>query len=212
SEDGLLAVGGDFDPDRLLVAYAMGIFPWSEYRGEPLWYSPDPRMVLRPSHLHVGRSLRKTMRKHPYRVTADTAFQEVVEHCRQTPRPDQDGTWITDRYVASLCELHRRGLAHSAEAWQGDTLVGGAYGISLGAAFFGESMFAHAPDASKIAFVRLVQSLDRAGVTMVDCQMETPHLARFGATNWPRHAFVDALREALKLPTRLGPWRLTDDD
>jgi leucyl/phenylalanyl-tRNA--protein transferase len=206
---GLLAVGGDLKAERLVLAYALGIFPWYS-EGQPiLWHSPDPRMVLRSSEIHVGRSLAKAMRRPSFDVRLDTAFAEVIERCARVPRPGQAGTWITPEMVAAYVELHERGVAHSAEAFLDGELVGGLYGVSLGAAFFGESMFATAPDASKVAFVTLVQQLARWGIELVDCQVRTDHLARFGATEWPRSRFLAALEKALATPTRVGAWRLT---
>ncbi len=202
---GPIAVGGDLSPERLLLAYSMGIFPW---QGEPLhWHCPDPRMVLLADELHVTRSLRRAHRRAPFRLTLDTAFTEVMTACASAPRPGQEGTWITPEMVESYTELHRRGIAHSVEAWQAERLVGGLYGLSLGAVFFGESMFAREPDASKLAFVALVEQLGRWGIPLVDCQVYTPHLARFGAREWPRRAFLQALSAALDRTTRLGPWR-----
>jgi leucyl/phenylalanyl-tRNA--protein transferase len=202
---GPIAVGGDLRPDRLLLAYSMGIFPWE---GHPLrWHSPDPRMVLLASELHVSRSLEKTLRRGIFRVTFDTAFTDVMVACASAARPGQQGTWITPEMVDSYSELHRRGVGHSAETWDGDALVGGLYGLSLGTAFFGESMFAHTSDASKVAFVRLVRQLERWGIPLIDCQVHTPHLAGLGAREWPRRVYLEALRSALEKPTRLGPWR-----
>lgn len=208
AEDGLLAVGGDLRPERLLNAYAQGIFPWYEDGLPILWHSPDPRMVLRADELHVPRSLAKTMRRRPYQITLDAAFRDVVAACASTARPGQDGTWITREMRAAYEILHRLGYAHSVEAWRGDELVGGLYGVSLGGAFFGESMFARTPDASKIAFVTLVKDLARRDITLIDCQVYTDHLARFGATEWPRRRYLKALSAALKVPTRKGRWRL----
>jgi leucyl/phenylalanyl-tRNA--protein transferase len=211
AEDGLLAVGGDLRPERLLLAYRSGVFPWYS-EGQPiLWHSPDPRMVLVAADLKVPRSLRKTIRKQPYRVTLDTAFAKVVGACASIERPGQSGTWITLEMQAAYRELHRRGFAHSVEAWEGRRLAGGLYGVSLGAAFFGESMFALAPDASKVAFVRLVEHLVRWGIGLVDCQVHTDHLARFGAVEWPRKRYLAALKKALASPTRPGPWRFEDE-
>jgi leucyl/phenylalanyl-tRNA--protein transferase len=207
-DGGLLAVGGDLRPERLILAYAAGIFPWYSEGSPILWHSPDPRMVLHAPDLQVNRSLAKAMRRSPYDVRFDTAFRTVIEACATVPRPGQRGTWITAEMIDAYDELHRRGLAHSAEAWQGDTLCGGLYGVSLGRAFFGESMFAHAPDASKVAFVTLVRQLAGWGIDLVDCQVHTDHLARFGAEEWPRPRFLAALAKALEHPTRLGPWRL----
>jgi leucyl/phenylalanyl-tRNA--protein transferase len=207
AEDGLLAVGGDLRPERLLLAYRSGIFPWYS-EGQPiLWHSPDPRMVLAAANLEVPRSLRKTIRKQAYRLSLDTAFAKVVAACASVERPGQSGTWITPDMQAAYRELHRRGVAHSVEAWHEDRLVGGLYGVSLGAAFFGESMFTLAPDASKVAFVRLVEQLQRWGIGLVDCQVYTDHLARFGAVEWPRKRYLTALKKALARPTRPGPWR-----
>jgi len=207
AEDGLLAVGGDLSPDRLLLAYAMGIFPWYD-EGQPiLWHSPDPRLVLRTDELHVPRSLERTMRRGTHLVTFDSAFGQVVDACADASRPGQHGTWITGEMRRAYKRLHRLGYAHSAEAWQGNRLTGGLYGISLGGVFFGESMFAREPDASKTAFVTLVRHLQSWGIRLVDCQVATEHLARFGAREWPRERFLAALGAALELPTRRGNWR-----
>jgi leucyl/phenylalanyl-tRNA---protein transferase len=208
AEDGLLAVGGDLRPERLLTAYSQGIFPWYEDGLPILWHSPDPRMVLRAEDLHVPRSLAKTMRRRPYQVTLDSAFRDVVGACAATARPGQEGTWITAEMIEAYVVLHRLGFAHSVEAWRGDELVGGLYGVSLGAVFFGESMFSRAPDASKVAFVTLVRDLARRDIRLIDCQVHTEHLARFGATEWPRARFLKALAIALRNPTRKGKWRL----
>ncbi len=208
AEDGLLAVGGDLSAERLVLAYSRGIFPWYE-EGQPiLWHSPDPRMVLRAEDLRVPRSLRKTLRKETYRITLDTSFAAVIDACAGARRPGQRGTWITREMKKAYVDLHRRGLAHSVEAWRDGTLVGGLYGVSLGAAFFGESMFARAADASKAAFVTFVERLRAWEIDLVDCQVYTDHLARFGATEWPRKQYLAALRRALERPTRPGPWRL----
>ncbi len=228
-QPGLLAYGGDLEPERLLAAYAQGVFPW--YDEDPiLWYSPDPRMVLLPGEIHVGRSLEKTIRAKPYVLTMDRAFGEVIRACAAAPRPGQGGTWITREMIEAYQQLHALGFAHSVEAWErrgsdprgsaneestaaalddgGEDLhlVGGLYGVSLGRAFFGESMFAHAPDASKVAFVELVRQVERWGFDFVDCQVKTEHLARFGAKEWKRGAFLDALEGALEGETRRGAW------
>jgi leucyl/phenylalanyl-tRNA---protein transferase len=206
AEDGLLAVGGDLSPERLVLAYSSGIFPWYE-DGQPiLWHSPDPRMVLEASRFRTGRSLAKTIRRAPYEVTLDRAFRRVIGACARAHRPGQRGTWITDAMMEAYDELHRRGLAHSAESWRGNELVGGLYGVSLGAAFFGESMFAWRPDASKVALARLVEQLLAWGIGLIDSQVYTEHLARFGAEEWPRTRYLKALRKALEHPTRVGPW------
>lgn len=207
-ESGLLAVGGDLRPERLLLAYSLGIFPWYSEGLPILWYSPDPRLVLESGDLVVSRSLGKTLRRGRYRVTLDTAFERVIRACAEVPRPGQQGTWITRDMVRAYCRLHELGYAHSAEAWLDDQLVGGLYGVSLGAAYFGESMFASAPDASKVAFVTLVEQLRRWDIQLIDCQVHTEHLARFGAVEWPRERFLHRLAQALDRPTRSGRWQL----
>jgi leucyl/phenylalanyl-tRNA--protein transferase len=208
AEDGLLAVGGDLSPERLVLAYSLGIFPWYA-EGQPiLWHSPDPRMVLRAEDLRVPKSLQKTLRKRSYEITLDTAFAKVIEACATVARPGQRSTWITRGMKKAYLELHQRGLAHSVEAWKEGKLVGGLYGVSLGAAFFGESMFAKAPDASKAAFATVVEQLRRWEIGLIDCQVYTHHLARFGAEEWPRRRYLTALKRALTHPTRAGRWSL----
>lgn len=206
--DGLLAIGGDLSPQRLLTAYACGIFPWPHGADWPLlWFSPDPRLVLLPEALHVSRSLRKTLHRGLFEVRFDTAFEQVIQACAAQERPGQQGTWITPEMIRAYQVLYNLGFAHSAEAWMDGQLVGGLYGIALGAAFFGESMFTHRSDASKVALVRLVQHLQGWGFHFVDCQIHTPHLSHFGAEPWPRDAFLSALDGALQVPTRQGSWR-----
>lgn len=207
--DGLLAYGGDLLPERLVSAYAQGIFPWYD-RDPILWFSPDPRVVLVPDRLRINRTLAKNLRRARYGVRFDTAFREVITACAAVPRPGQQGTWITEEMIEAYCSLHELGFAHSAEAWLGDELVGGVYGVSLGAAFFGESMFARQSDASKVAFVHLVRTIDRLGFHFLDCQAPTPHTTRLGAERWPRGEFLAALERALEQPTRFGSWSLED--
>jgi len=206
--DGLLAVGGDLSEERLLRAYAGGIFPWYGPGSPILWWSPDPRMILLPRELHVPRSLRRTMRAGRFEIRLDTAFDEVVRRCADRERPGQDGTWITPEMARAYGKLHRRGLAHSAEAWLDGELAGGLYGVSLGATFYGESMYADRPDASKAAFATLVEWLADRGFDLVDCQVETEHLRRFGARDVPREEFLERLRASLERPALAGPWRL----
>jgi leucyl/phenylalanyl-tRNA---protein transferase len=206
-EEGILAVGGDLRPERLLLAYRMGIFPWYNVGLPIIWHSPDPRTVLPAATLHVPRSLRKVMNRGAYEVRVDTAFARVIDACAETPRPGQEGTWITEGMRVAYGHLHELGFAHSFEAWRGDLLAGGLYGVSLGGAFFGESMFAHAPDASKVAFVTAVAQLGRWGIELIDCQVHTEHLERFGAVEWPRARYLEALGRALLRPTRRGRWR-----
>lgn len=205
-KDGLLALGGDLSVDRLLLAYSMGIFPWYS-PGEPiLWWSPDPRLLLYPGKLKVNRSLAKTLRRGRYRVTLDRAFDSVIASCATTPRNGSQGTWIVEEMRAAYGALHRKGVAHSVEAWEGETLVGGLYGVSLGRAFFGESMFALKPDASKVCFANLVGLLKAKGFDFVDCQVTTDHLLRFGAEEVPRTRFLAELGEALTGPDLIGSW------
>jgi leucyl/phenylalanyl-tRNA---protein transferase len=206
--DGLLAVGGDLSLERLLAAYAKGIFPWYSQDMPILWWSPDPRLVLLPEELHVSRSLRRTMRSGRYAVRSDTAFERVIRGCADKPRPGQDGTWITREMQQAYLRLHRHGFAHSVEAWEGDELVGGLYGVSLGSAFFGESMFADRPDASKVAFATLVEWLQGRRFDLVDCQVATEHLRRFGAREVSRAEFLSRLARALERPTMRGRWGL----
>ncbi|MFP6654640.1 MAG: leucyl/phenylalanyl-tRNA--protein transferase [Myxococcota bacterium] len=209
-ERGLLAYGGDLGAERLLAAYAQGIFPW--YDEAPiLWFSPDPRLVLRPTELHIGRSLAKRTRSHSLILKMDTAFENVIRACSQSPRPDQDGTWINGEMIEAYVALHELGFAHSVEAWRQDeggneTLVGGLYGVSLGRAFFGESMFSIESDASKIAFAAFVQQAARWDFEFIDCQVKTDHLIRFGAVEWPRSEFLASLKSALTFETRRGDW------
>ena len=206
--DGLLAIGGDLTPRRLIAAYAQGIFPW--YNEDPiLWFSPNPRCILLPDDVHISKSLTRTLKKQQYEIRFDTSFDAVIRACGEAPRPGQDGTWITEEMLDAYGELFRLGYAHSIEAWEDDQLVGGLYGVSLGAAFFGESMFAIRPDASKVAFATLVAQLRRWHFRFIDCQVHTPHLERFGAKMWPRQEFLSALHLAIREPTRRGPWKPT---
>lgn len=206
--DGLLAVGGDLSVTRLVAAYARGIFPWFGPGDPILWWSPDPRFILEPANVHVGRSLRRTLARGTYQYTFDAAFAEVVSGCARSLRNGQRGTWITPDMEAAYRALHAAGHAHSVEAWRDGELVGGLYGVSLGRAFFGESMFARADDASKGAFVVLCRHLARWGFPLVDCQMETAHLARFGAGRVPRAEFARRLGEAVALPA--PDWRMDE--
>lgn len=210
--DGLLAVGGDLSPQRLVNAYANGIFPWYSEDSPILWWSTDPRLVLLPDQLHVPRSLRRLLRKDAFSFTLDTAFDEVIRACAQSGRPEQDGTWLVEEMIEAYTELHELGVAHSVEAWQDGRLAGGLYGVSLGRAFFGESMFYRVPDASKAAFVILVRQLERWKFQLVDCQQTTEHLLRFGAFEMPRFRFLSTLRDALEFPDRKGPWRFDSQE
>lgn len=205
--NGLLAAGGDLSPERLLEAYARGIFPWFGEDDPLLWWSPDPRMVLFANELRVSRSLGRVLRAGRFHVTLDTAFEDVVQGCAE-PRPGQDGTWITGDMTEAYSRLARLGYAHSAEAWIDGRLAGGLYGVAIGRMFYGESMFARVSDASKVAFVRLVQQLERWEMPMIDCQMSTRHLASLGAREIPRAAFLREVRRLVRQPGVPGPWRL----
>lgn len=209
SPEGVVAIGGDTSPERLVLAYSQGIFPWPHRDLPLLWFSPDPRFVLRFDQVHIGRSLRKRIKSQPYEVRVDNAFERVIDACASAPRPGQDGTWITSEIRQGFCALHRLGLAHSVECYREGELVGGLYGVALGKSFCGESMFSRADDASKIATVALLGNLCALGFHFVDCQVYTDHLARFGAEAWPRSVFLAALRRALAEPTLRGPWRFS---
>ncbi len=203
---GLLAVGADLRAERLLLAYSLGIFPWYEQGLPILWHSPDPRMCVVPGELHVSRSLRKALRRGVYEVRFDSAFDRVIRHCAQIPRSQGDGTWITPEMIDAYDRLFALGYAHSAESWADGELVGGLYGVSLGGCFFGESMFALQKSASKIAFATLAERLVDWEFDLIDCQVYTEHLSRFGASQWPRDRFLDALAKSLQKPTRRGTW------
>jgi leucyl/phenylalanyl-tRNA--protein transferase len=208
--NGLLAAGGDLSLHRLLDAYRRGIFPWYS-EGEPvLWWSPDPRMVLVPSEIALSRSLRKRLRSGVYEVRADTCFATVMRACAQ-PREGQDGTWITDDIVAAYSALHAAGLAHSLESWHEGELVGGLYGVAIGRMFYGESMFMRATDASKVALAHLARQLERWSFGLIDCQMQTSHLASLGARTMSRKDFLLRLADLINYPSTVGPWRLDDD-
>ncbi len=196
-DDGLIAVGGDLSVERLVLAYSMGIFPWYSDDQPILWWSPDPRLVLFPEELKLSRNLRQTMRKGVFRVTTNMAFEEVMRGCATIRRKGECGTWITDDMIKAYIRLHQAGYAHSVEAWHGDELVGGLYGVMLGRAFFGESMFARKTDASKVAFAVYMLELAQKGIELIDCQVTTEHLIRFGAREIPRAEFMQRLQKAL---------------
>lgn len=205
-DHGLLAVGGDLSAGRLLAAYEHGAFPWFMEDDPILWWAPQERAVLPVLGLKVSKSMRNELNKNRYRITMDRAFERVIRGCQEAPR-DDEGTWITDDIVRAYVDLHALGLAHSVEAWKGDELVGGLYGVSLGRMFFGESMFSTSTNASKVAFVHLVRWLAVKGFGPVDCQIINPHLASLGATTWPREAFQVQLAHFLHAgPTLKGPW------
>ncbi len=205
-KDGLLAVGGDLSSERLIQAYAQGIFPWYA-QGEPLlWWSPNPRMVLFPQNFKRHKNLKKTVGKNVFKVTFDVAFEEVIKQCAETRNNNESGTWITTEMITAYTLLHNMGLAHSVEAWQKETLVGGLYGVSLGGTFFGESMFHLVTDASKVALWHLVDKLLLWDFDMIDAQQETPHLSSLGAIAVERKKFLHLLNKSLTVPTRQGSW------
>ncbi|ABK45750.1 Leucyltransferase [Magnetococcus marinus MC-1] len=210
NEDGLVAVGGDLSPQRLLAAYRSGIFPWYS-AGEPLlWWSLDPRLVLRPPALHVPRSLKKAIRQGAFRITFDHVFEQVMHQCGAVRAAE--GTWITPEMEQAYLRLHQMGFAHSCESWLMDEnhryqLAGGIYGVAIGGAFFGESMFYRQPNASKVALVALVGHLAQQGYSLMDCQMTTQHMLRFGAVEMPRSVFLEDLQQAIAQPIPAGLWQ-----
>ena len=204
-ENGILAVGGDLSPARLIAAYEKGIFPWYS-QGDPIiWWSPDPRFVIFPEEVKVSRSMKKELRKGTFTITADKAFEQVIKACRK-PRKHESGTWITDDIVKGYTELHKLGYAHSVEAWKDGELRGGLYGISLGRCFFGESMFSIEPNSSKAAFVTLAQKLASLNFDIIDCQVYTAHLESLGAVEIPREEFTAILDYSLTQETLKGDW------
>lgn len=192
--DGLLAVGGDLSPSRLLLAYSMGIFPWFNEGEPPLWWSPNPRCLLDSDGLHVSRSLARTLRRQTFSVTFDRAFHRVVTACAELRRKGGEGTWIGPEMLEAYCRLHELGYAHSVECWRDGVLAGGLYGVCLGRCFFGESMFHRAADASKVAFATLARQLFERGFELIDCQLPTPHLLSLGAAEVGREVFLNRLR------------------
>ncbi len=195
NEDGLLAIGGDLSVERLELAYNNGIFPWYN-QGEPIiWYSPDPRMVLFPKDLKISKSMRRVIRKKEFKITFNQNFDKVISNCNSVYRVGQGGTWITDEMKQAYINLHKKGLAKSVEVWLGDELVGGLYGVDLGHVFCGESMFSKVSDASKLAFIYLVQKLEKENYKLIDCQVYNHHLASLGADEISREAFMNILKK-----------------
>jgi len=203
---GLLAVGADLSPARILNAYRHGIFPWGTVERQPLWYSPDPRMVLFPEEFRLTRSLRKTLRARQYEVRFDSDFAAVIGACAATPRPGQDGTWISRDMMDAYMRLHELGWAHSVEVYVEGNLTGGLYGLGIGRMFYGESMFSRRSNASKIAFAHLVRYLIAHDFGMVDCQMRTEHLASLGGREIPRDDFLARLQQLIRPEQRRGRW------
>jgi len=204
--DGLIAIGGDLSAERLIQAYVHGIFPWFCENEDVFWYSPDPRMVMFPEQFKVPDSLKRIIRSGKYAVRIDTVFEQVIRACSKAPRPGQEGTWISQDFIDAYIALHIMGIAHSFEVFDQDELVGGLYGVSLGAAFFGESMFYTKSNASKVAFHALVESCRQYGLKFIDCQVETSHLLGLGATPIDRKNYLLLLEESLKAGTVNGRW------
>jgi len=194
NSEGLLAVGGDLSSERLLLAYQSGIFPWFNEDSLILWWSPNPRMILYPKNIKISKSMRKVIKSGQFRLSKNTCFEKVIEACSFINRPGQKGTWITDEMRKAYIAMHEKGFAHSYEVWQNDTLVGGLYGIDLGHIFCGESMFSKANNASKFAFIKLAQELERKAYGLIDCQLYTEHLASLGAEEISRTEFIRILK------------------
>jgi leucyl/phenylalanyl-tRNA--protein transferase len=205
-DSGLLAVGGDLSVERLKLAYSKGIFPWYEEGMPVLWWSPDPRMVLFPDKMIVSHSLKQTLKKDLFQVTYDTCFEEVIEQCSSTPRVMQEGTWITREMKSAYIRLHKAGYAHSAETWHNGQLVGGLYGVSIGRAFFGESMFHRMTNASKVALYYFLEKLRLMDFQIIDAQVYTNHLESLGGELIPRNTFLELLKKALEKPSVTGAW------
>lgn len=205
--EGLLAVGGDLSPARLLAAYESGIFPWYDEDSPPLWWSPEERAVLFLDDLKVSKSMRSTLRNGGFTITMDRAFAEVIQACKDTRETAGEGTWIVQETIEGYRALHELGMAHSVETWKNGELVGGLYGVSIGRMFFGESMFARQSNASKAAFISLVGWLKERGFGPLDCQIQNDHLASLGVTTIPRSEFMDLLQTHLAAgETIRGPW------
>ncbi|MEJ1959041.1 MAG: leucyl/phenylalanyl-tRNA--protein transferase [Nitrosomonadales bacterium] len=207
--NGLIAAGGDLAPERLLDAYRHGIFPWFNADDPILWWSPDPRMVLFPDEFKISHSLRKILQNHIYEVRTDTVFEQVMRACA-APRNGQAGTWIHEDMIAAYTTLHRMGYAHSVETWKDGVLAGGLYGLAIGRMFYGESMFSRSSNASKVALAHLTAQLKRWNFGMIDCQMNTPHLASLGAREIPRAEFANTLQELIHYPNIASPWKFED--
>ncbi len=204
--DGLLAIGGDLKPERILEAYKQGIFPWYSDDEPILWWSPNPRMVIYPEQLHISKSLKKSLKKSSYRITFDTYFEAVIRACAGTTRNRQDGTWITPELLAAYTALHHAGVAHSIEVWNGSQLVGGLYGLAIGQVFFGESMFSKESNTSKMAMVFLCELLLKWQYQLIDCQVHTNHLSSLGAINIPRTEFLAHIETWVVTPPSANAW------
>lgn len=206
AEDGLLAVGGDLTPERLIQAYYSGIFPWFSDDEPIMWWAPDPRFILFPKDLKISKSMRNILNREKFKITFDTAFKEIIDNCQKSPRKDQEGTWITQEIKEAYTILHNKGIAHSVEVWENEELVGGLYGISLGRAFFGESMFSKVSNASKVALISLINNNFNFNFDFIDCQIHTDHLVTMGANVISRGDFMKILASALQEESSVGSW------
>ncbi len=206
-EHGILALGGDLSPERLLLAYQSGIFPWYSQDEPIIWWSPDPRFVLYPTEIKISKSMRQLLKKQLFEVSFDQNFAEVIRQCSKIKREGQYGTWITEEMQAAYTTLHKLGYAHSVEVWKEGQLVGGLYGVSLGKCFFGESMFSYESNASKTGFITLVQKLITQDFKLIDCQVHTKHLESLGAVHISREKFIETIKTALQHPTHKGNWQ-----
>jgi len=210
-ETGLLAIGGDLNVDRLLLAYSQGIFPWFNPEDPIMWWSPAWRPIFIPGEMKVSKSLKRTIRKNSFEIRIDFAFEQVMRACADV-RINNEGTWISEEMIASYVLLHEMGFAHSVEAWQGDKLVGGLYGVALGQVFFGESMFHKVSDASKVAFFALSEHLKSWGFKFIDSQVSNPHLESLGSMEIHRTVFMDMLEQGIKMKTKAGKWEKEIED
>jgi len=208
SDSGLLAIGGDLSPERLLLAYRMGIFPWFSAGDPILWWSPSPRLILELDGLSISKRLKRTIRQGVFEVTLDNAFSQVITSCARVPRREEDSTWITPEMIAAYNRMHELGFAHSVECWHESKLAGGLYGMSMGGIFFGESMFSTISNSSKVALAYLTEQLKKWGFAFIDCQVKNDHLVRLGAIEISREIFQERLAAAIKRPTRQGRWDL----
>lgn len=207
AEDGIVAVGGDLSPERLLLAYQRGIFPWYSEEEPIIWHSPEERFVLMPDDLHISRSMRRVIHSGKFSITFDTNFSFVIQQCAQIERKEQDGTWITNDMIRAYTELHQFGYAHSAEVWSDNKIVGGVYGVSIGKCFFAESMFHTESNASKFAIIKLVEFLKQHDFLFIDAQVYTEHVATLGAKEIPRPVFIDLLQQGLQYKSMTGKWQ-----
>lgn len=206
TKEGILAIGGDLSEERLILAYSTGIFPWFNEGDPVIWWSPDPRFVLFPKELKISKSMKKIIRNREFDITFDTAFETVITESRKSPRKGQSGTWITNEMIDAYIKLNKIGLAHSVEAWKNGNLAGGLYGVSIGSCFFGESMFSKESNASKAAFITLVEILEKLNFSIIDCQVYTNHLKSLGARLISRKKFIDILKTSIRKQTVAGSW------